>query len=229
MNKEKIILIFIFSIFLVLTPAIQALGEYEEQENQILYVDWWKKIFSPYTHSMLSLAPPGSTEVYLGSVKSSRCFSSSYYPITLNCNCDSAWEPYCSANRYYCRVYMGAGSGDCTNPSSWSYVTEISALSTYTMTYYYTNACGQCWKLEYYGWSVPTTTTTTTTSTSTTTTLPTTTTTLPICNNNGVCESGENAVNCPNDCKVTGTLTLALIGALSVLSLGTIIYLLLPK
>jgi hypothetical protein len=36
-------------------------------------------------------------------------------------------------------------------------------------------------------------------------------------------------VNCPNDCKVTGTLTIAFVGILSVLSLATVIYLLLPK
>jgi hypothetical protein len=51
---------------------------------------------------------------------------------------------------------------------------------------------------------------------------------IPICNNNGVCESGETPSNCPNDCKVTGTLTITFIGLLSIISL-VVLFLLLPK
>jgi hypothetical protein len=165
MGKEKVISIFLLSIFLALTPIVQALGEAWNQENQIVYVDWLRKILFPFTHSIFSLAPPGSTEVYLGSVQSSKCFSSQQYPITLSCGCDSVWEPYCSAGTYYCRVDMGPGdsSRNCEKPTSWWFVTEIRAGETYTLTYQYPNACGQCWMLEYIGWISPTTTTTTTT------------------------------------------------------------------
>lgn len=147
---KKIILFLMLILFLSSMPQALAYGEYSRQPNQKLSVNLFKKFMNIFR--VFSLAPPGSTEEYMFEVKSDRCFSSDYYPITVRCDCDGI-NAYCSEDRYYCKVAIGAGSGDCTYASSYEQVVELTPRTSYSIYYIHTMACGQCWQLEYYGYS----------------------------------------------------------------------------